>query len=122
MKEQNKASGKELNKMDTSNLPHAKFKILVIRMLNGLRRSIEAPTGYFNKETGKHKNGDRNHKKNQSEMNNMLTEIKNTLEEPTVELKKQRMKSGICKIRKQKIPNQKSKQKNTWDNFKHINI
>ena len=34
MKEQNKALEKELNKMQTSNIPDAEFKTMVIRMLN----------------------------------------------------------------------------------------
>ena len=33
MKEQNKTTAKELNKMEISNLSNAEFKILVIRML-----------------------------------------------------------------------------------------
>ena len=33
MKEQNKTSGKELNKMEITNLSDAEFKTLVIRML-----------------------------------------------------------------------------------------
>ena len=41
MKEQNKTPEKELNKMETSNLSHAEFKTLVIRMLKEL-------IGYFN--------------------------------------------------------------------------
>ena len=37
MKEQNKASEKELNQMEMSNLPDAEFTTLVIRMLKELR-------------------------------------------------------------------------------------
>ena len=51
MKEQNKVSGKELNKMETSNLPDAEFKILVISMLNELRR-VEELGENFNEEIG----------------------------------------------------------------------
>ena len=40
MKEQDKTPEKELNKMETSNLPDAEFKTLVIRMLNELRRRV----------------------------------------------------------------------------------
>ena len=41
MKEQNKTSGKELNKMEMSNiLDAAKFKTLVIRMFTELRRRV----------------------------------------------------------------------------------
>ena len=41
MKEQKKTPGKELNKMEMSNLVDAKFKTLIIRML-------KEHTGYFN--------------------------------------------------------------------------
>ena len=41
MKEQNKTSEKELNKMEKSNLTNAEFKTLVIRMFKEL-------IGYFN--------------------------------------------------------------------------
>ena len=37
MKEQNKTPEKELNKMETSNLPDAEVKTVVIRMFNELR-------------------------------------------------------------------------------------
>ena len=43
MKEQNKTTEKEINKMETSNLPEAEFKTLVLRMLNELSDN-------FNKE------------------------------------------------------------------------
>ena len=56
MKEQNKASEKELNKMETSNLSDAGSKILVIRILNDLNEN-------FNTEIGNMKNGDRKYKK-----------------------------------------------------------
>ena len=44
MKEQNKTPEKELNKMETSNLPGTGFKILVMRMLNELRGRDELRT------------------------------------------------------------------------------
>ena len=40
IKEQNKAPEKELNKIETSNLPITEFKILVIRMLNDLSENF----------------------------------------------------------------------------------
>ena len=41
MKEQDKTPEKELNKMETSNLPDAVFKTLVIRMLDKPRGRID---------------------------------------------------------------------------------
>ena len=40
MKKQIKTPVKELNKMETSNLPDAEFKILVIRMFNELSEDL----------------------------------------------------------------------------------
>ena len=40
MKEQDKTLAKEVNEMETSNLPDAEFKTLVTRMLNELRGRI----------------------------------------------------------------------------------
>ena len=61
MKEQIKIPEKELNKMETSNLPDAEFKTLVIRMLKELSEDLSSL------------------KKIQSETKNSLIEIKNNL-------------------------------------------
>ena len=42
MKKQIKTPEKELNKMEISNLPHAKFKTLIIRMLKELREDLSS--------------------------------------------------------------------------------
>ena len=74
MKRKNKTPEKELNKMETHNLPEAEFKTLVIRTLDELRR-VDEFSKNFNKQTG-------NIKKNQSEMTNIsiITAMKNTLQ------------------------------------------
>ena len=72
-KEQNKTSEKELNKIETRNLPDAKFKALVTLMLNDVSEN-------FNREMGNTKIKIENIKKNQSEINSTLTEMKNTLQ------------------------------------------
>ena len=41
MKEQDKTSEKELNEMETSNLPDTEFKTLVIRIFSELRGRID---------------------------------------------------------------------------------
>ena len=41
MKEQNKAPGKEQNKMETIHLSNAEFKTLDIRIINELRRRVD---------------------------------------------------------------------------------
>ena len=62
MKEQIKTPEKELNKMETGNLSDAKFKTLVIRMLKEFSEDFNS------------------RKKIQSEMKDMLIEIKNNLQ------------------------------------------
>ena len=66
MKEQDKSPEKELNKMETSNLLDAEFKTLVIRMLNELSENFNG----IKKDMKTVKN-------NQSEMQDMLTEMNN---------------------------------------------
>ena len=62
MKEQIKTPEKELNKMEISNLPQAKFKTLYIRMLKELREDLSSI------------------KKIQSETKDAVIEIKNNLQ------------------------------------------
>ena len=61
MKEQIKTPEKELNKMETSNLSDAEYKMLVIRMLKELSEDLNST------------------KKIQSEMKDTLIKIKNNL-------------------------------------------
>ena len=44
IKEQNKSSEKELNDPEINNLPDKEYKIMVIRMLTELSRSIGEPS------------------------------------------------------------------------------
>ena len=65
-------------------------------------------------------------------MKNTLIEIKNNLQETTVEWMKLRIKSMIQNVKKQKITNHNNKKKNNptnkdrvnrlWDNFEHASI
>ena len=93
MKEK-KTPEKELNKVETNNLLDAEFKTLVIKMLNKLRGKVDELSENFNKETG---NKRRNHKKEPVRNEDYTTES-------TVGKRKERIKSEIWKIRKQKTP------------------
>ena len=88
-KEQIKTPEKELNEMEISNLSDVEFKTLFIRMLKEIN-SI---------------------KKTQSEMKDILMDIKNNYRESTVEWIKPRIKSKTWNIRKQKTNNQNTKKK-----------
>ena len=61
-KEQDKTHEKELGEMEISNLPDKKFKVIIIKMLNELRRlNKKNKIDFFNKEL-------ENIKKNQKEL------------------------------------------------------
>ena len=74
MKEQDRISEKELNKTEISNLSEKEFKIMIIQMITELERKGETDdhSENFNKEL-------ENIKKKQSELMNIITEVKNTL-------------------------------------------
>ena len=76
MKEQNKTPEKELNKMETSNLPDTDSKTLVIRILSELMGRAVEPRENFNSI----KQVMQTIKNNQSEMKNTLIKIKNNLQ------------------------------------------
>ena len=62
MKEKEKSPKKELNEMEMSNLSDTELKVIVIRMLNTMKKNIEII------------------KKDQPEVKNTLSELKNILE------------------------------------------
>ena len=61
-KEENRALEKELNKMETRNLPDVKFKTLVIKMFKELRGRIDRFSEKANKELTSTEKGHGNHK------------------------------------------------------------
>ena len=69
LKEQDKTSEKELNKMEISNLPDIEFAVTVIKMLTKFRRGMDEHSEIFNKET-------ENVRKYQTEV---ITELKNKM-------------------------------------------
>ena len=77
MKEQNKTPEKQLNEVEIGNLPEKEFRIMIVKMIQDLRKRMEAKMEKmqetFNKDLEELKNKKR-------EMNNTITEIKNTLE------------------------------------------
>ena len=52
MKEQNKTSEKELNKMEISNLPDKEFKVMVKTMSTGLGRRVDEFSENISQEIG----------------------------------------------------------------------
>ena len=93
MKEQIKTPKKELNKREISHLSDAEFKTLLIRLLRELSEDLNSI------------------KKIQSEMKDILIEIKNNLPGKIVKCIKPRIKSMLWNKRKQKTTNQNNKKK-----------
>ena len=77
MKEQEKTPEKQLNEVEIVNLPEKEFRIIIVRMIQDLGKRMEAKIErmqeMFNKDLEELK-------KKQTEMNNIITEMENTLE------------------------------------------
>ena len=77
MKEQYKTPEKQLNEMEIGNLPEKEFRIMTVKMIQDLRKRMEAKIEkmqeMFNKDLEELKN-------KQTEINNTITERKNALE------------------------------------------
>ena len=86
MKEQDKTPEKQLNEVEIINFPEKEFKIMIVKMIQDLGKTMEAKIEemqeMFNKDIEELKNKQLKELKNkQTEMNNTITEMKNTLEE-----------------------------------------
>ena len=77
MKEQDKTPGKQLNEVETGNLPEKEFRIMIEKMIQDLGKRMEAKIKKMQEMFNKHLE-ELNNK--QTEMNNTITEVKNTLE------------------------------------------
>ena len=77
MKEQGKTLQDQINEEEIGNLPEKEFRVMIIKIIQNLRKRMEARIEkiqeMFNKDLEKLKN-------KQTEMNNTITEMKNTLE------------------------------------------
>ena len=77
MKEQDKTKKKQLNEVEIGNLPEKEFRIMIVKMIQDLRKridtKIEKMQEMFNKDLEELKN-------KQTEINNIITEMKTTLE------------------------------------------
>ena len=77
MKEQNKTPEKQLNEVEIGNPPEKEFRIIIVKMIQNLGKTMEAKVEkmqeMFNKDLEELKN-------KQTEMYNTITEMKTTLE------------------------------------------
>ena len=76
MKEQDKTPEKQLNEVEIGSLPEKEFRIMIVKMIQDLRKRMEAKIenmkDMFNKYLEELKN-------KQTEMTNTITEMKTTL-------------------------------------------
>ena len=77
IKKQDKTLEEQLSEVEISNLHEKDFRIMIVRMIQDLRKKLEAKINklqeYFNKEIEDLKN-------KQAEIYNTITEMKNSLE------------------------------------------
>ena len=77
MKEQDKTPEKQLNEVETGNVPEKEFRIMIVKMIQDLGKRMEAKIEkmqeMLNKDLEELKN-------KQTEMNNTIIEMKTTLE------------------------------------------
>ena len=77
MREQDETPENQLNEVEIGNLPEKEFRIMIVKMIQDLRKRMEAKIGkmqeMFNKDLEELKN-------KQTEMENTITEMKNILE------------------------------------------
>ena len=75
--EEDRTPEEQLSEVEISNLPEKEFRVMIVKMTQGLRNRMEVQTEkiqeIFNKELEDLKN-------KQTEMNNRITEMKNTVE------------------------------------------
>ena len=85
MKEQDKTPEKQLNEVETGNLPEKEFRVMIVKIIQDLWKRMEAKIKkmqeMFNKDLEELKSKHLEELKNkQTEINNTITEMKNILE------------------------------------------
>ena len=84
MKEQDKTAEKQLNEVEIGNRPEKEFRIMIVKMIQYLRKRMEAKIEkiqeMFNKDLELKNKHLKELKKKQTEMKNTINEMKNTLD------------------------------------------
>ena len=122
MKGQDKIPGKQLNEMKISNLPEKEFKIMVVNMIQDLRKRMEAKIEKMQEIRTKDL---RKLKNKQTEMNNTLEGIQsriteaeartNDMEDRMVEITATEQNTEI------RMKRNEDSLRDLWDNIKHTN-
>ena len=80
MKEQDKTPEKQLDEVEIGNLPEKEFRIMILKMIQDLGKRMEATIKKMQEMFNKDRILKIRRIKEQTEMNNTITEMKNTLE------------------------------------------
>ena len=84
MKEQDKTPEKKLNELEIGNLQEKEFRIIIVKMIQDLRKRMAAKIKkiqeIFNKDLQELKNKQTEMNNTKAEMNNTISEMKSTLE------------------------------------------
>ena len=107
IEEQNKIPGKELNKMETSNLSDAELKTMVIRMLKELSEDLSSIQNI--------------HFRNKEQFignNNRVDEAENQINDG----EHKEAKNNYAEQEEERIQKNENSVSNLWDNFKQSNI
>jgi len=76
MKEQDKATERDLSRKDIGNMPDREFKVMIIRIFTGLEKRVEDLRENLNTEI----------RNNIAEMKGSINEMRNTLDEMNIRL------------------------------------
>ena len=130
IEEQDKTPEKQLNEVEIGNLPENELRIMIVKMIQDLRKrmegKIEKMQEMFNKDLEELRN-------KQTEMNNTITEMKTTLEginsriteaeERISELEDTMVEFTAVEQNKEKrMKRNEDSLRDLWDNIKHNNI
>ena len=77
MKGQDKISEKQLNEVEIGNLPEKEFRIMIVKMIQGLVKTVEKMQELFTKDLQELKNKQMNN--TVEEINSRLTETENQI-------------------------------------------
>ena len=130
MYQMNKTPEKQLNEVEIGKLPEKEFRILIVKMIQDLRKRMEAKIEkmqeMFSKDLEELKN-------KKTEMNNTITELKNTLEgintriteteERISDLEDRILEFTAVEQKKEKrMKRNEDSLRDLWDNIKHTKI
>ena len=127
MKEQDKTPEKQLNEVEIGNLPEKEFRLMIVKMIQDLRKRMEAKIEktqeMFNKDLEELNN----------KQNNTIVEMKNTLEginsritdaEEWINDLEDRMVelTAMEQNKEKRMKRNEDRLRDLWDNIKHTNI